>query len=92
MVAIKKSKPIGKIAKGDIVKVDGRRYKVDAHYVLIDHEKTKEMAIEVFDPKTKEGEGEGQIRYFDDNVEETIGFYIMKGIMYETQEIKKIEW
>jgi len=32
MVAIKKSKPIGKIAKGDIVKVDGRRYKVDAHY------------------------------------------------------------
>ena len=27
-----------------------------------------------------------------DNIEDTIGFYIMKGIMYESQEIKKIEW
>jgi len=51
------------------------------------------MAIEVFDPKMKkEGEGEGQIRYFDDQVEDTIGFFLMKGIMYEKQDVKKIEW
>ena len=51
------------------------------------------MAIEVFDPKaTKEGEGEGQIRYFSDNLEKTLSFFVMKGIMYEQQEIKKIEW
>ena len=94
MVTLKKSKPVEKVKKGDKIKVDGKTYEVDAHYVLIDHAKnTKEMAIEVFDPKaTKEGEGEGQIRYFSDNMDETIGFFIMKGIMYEKQEIKKIEW
>ena len=59
---------------------------------MIDHGDTKEMAIEVFDPKAKEGEGEGQIRYFSDNVEDTIGFFIMKEIVYESQEIEKIEW
>jgi hypothetical protein len=92
MVKIKKSKPIGKIVKGDNIKVDGKAYEVDAHYVLIDHGTTKEMAIEVFDPKAKEGEGEGQIRYFDDQIEETMGFFLMKEIMYEGQEIEKVEW
>ena len=93
MVTIKKSKPIGKVKKGDVIKIDGKAHEVDQHYVLIDHGKTKEMAIEVFDPKaTKEGEGEGQIRYFSDNLEKTLSFFVMKGIMYEQQEIKKIEW
>lgn len=91
MVTIK-GKNIDKIKKGDTIKVDGKVYEVDAHYVLIDHKTTKEMAIEVFDPKAKEGEGEGQIRYFNDQVEDTISFYVMNGIMYEPQEIKKIEW
>ncbi len=50
------------------------------------------MAIEVFDSKAKEGEGEGQIRYFDDNPDDTISFYLMKGIMYEIQEISSVEW
>jgi hypothetical protein len=92
MVKLKKSNPIGRVKKGDTVKIDGKPYEVDEHYVLIDHGNTKEMAIEVFDPKAKEGEGEGQIRYFSDNVEETISFYVMKAIMYESQEIEKIEW
>ena len=92
MVTIKKSKPIGKVKKGDTIKVDGKAYEVEVHYVLIDHGDTKEMAIEVFDPRAKEGEGEGQIRYFSDNVEDTIGFFIMKEIVYESQEIEKIEW
>jgi hypothetical protein len=74
MVNVKASKPIGKIVRGDRIKVDGKVYEVDVHYVLIDHGTTNEMAIEVFDPKAKEGEGEGQIRYFDDQIEETIGF------------------
>lgn len=92
MVVIKKSKPIDKIVKGDVVKVDGKAYTVDQHYVLIDHGSNKEMAIEIFDSKAKEGEGEGQVRYFNDNVDKTLSFYLMKGIMYESTEIKKIEW
>jgi len=92
MVKIKKSKPISEVKKGDKIKVDGKVYEVDAHYVTIDHGDAKEMAIEVFDPKAKEGEGEGQIRYFSDNVENTIGFFIMKEIVYEAQDIEKVEW
>ena len=92
MVAVKKSKPIEKVAKGDKVKVDGKEYEVDAHSVLIDHGTTKEMAIDVFDPKAKGDEGDFQVRYFSDQVDDTISFFELKGIMYEQKEIKKIEW
>ena len=92
MVKIKKSKPISEVKKGDKIKIDGKVYEVDAHYVMIDHGNTKEMAIEVFDTKAKEGEGEGQIRYFSDRVEDTMGFFILKEIVYEAQEIERVEW
>jgi hypothetical protein len=89
----KHSKPIEKIKKGDVVKVNGKSLEVDAHYVLIDHGKTKEMAIELFDPKVKDGEGDYQLRYFSDQAEATLQFYeLIKGVMYEQKEIVKIEW
>lgn len=85
---IKASKPIKNIKKGDSVKVDGVAYEVDAHYVLIDHGKTKEMAVELFDKK----DNDFQLRYFDDQVETTLEFYELKSIMYEKKNCEKIEW
>jgi hypothetical protein len=87
-ITVKASKPISKVKKGDKVKVDGKEYEVDSHYVLIDHGGTKEMAIEVFS-----GEQDYQIRYFDDQVERTIDFYELQGeIMFVKKPCKKIEW
>jgi len=86
---MKHSKPIAQVKKGDFVSVDGAKYEVDAHYVLIDHGSTKEMAIELFDKK----DNDYQLRYFADNVEETLEFYaLVGGVMYEKREVKKIEW
>ena len=92
MVKVKSSKPIIEVAKGDKVKVDGKEYQVDAHYVMIDHGMNKEMAIELFDPKANEDEGDYQIRYFDDRVEESISFYELKEIVYQSKDVEKIEW
>ena len=90
MVSIKKSKPIEKIKKGDVVTVDGKKYEVDSHYVLIDHGTSKEMCIELFDTKT---EIDYQLRYFNDQAEETLDFYeLVKEVMYEKREMQKIEW
>jgi hypothetical protein len=92
-VKIKSSKPVGEIAKGDKIKVNGRELEVDAHVVLIEHDKdTKEMAIEVFDSKTDE---DFQVRYFSNNVENSFEFYELKGeFMYSKvrDELKKLEW
>ena len=88
-VEIKASKPISGIKKGDKIKVDGKILEVDAHYVLIEHGKTKEMTIELFDSKTDE---DFQVRYFNDNVENSIEFYELDEIVYNKKEIKKIEW
>ena len=90
MVTCKGKKPITEIAKGEKIKIDGKEYEVDAHYVMIDHGQTKEMAIELFDPKHEEEDY--QLRYFDDQVEESIRFFTLKAILYEEIEIKKIEW
>ncbi len=90
MVQIKASKPIAKLSKGDIVTIDGKKYEVDAQVVLIDHGKTKEIGIELFDPKT---DIDYQLRYFDDQAEETLEFYeLVKGVMYQTRACEKIEW
>jgi hypothetical protein len=88
-VQIKSSKPISKIKKGDKVKVDGKEYEVDAHVVLIDHGKTKEMAIECFDKKTDK---DYQLRYFDDQVNTSLEFYELAEIVYNRIDVKKIEW
>ncbi|HIG51965.1 TPA: hypothetical protein EYQ19_00865 [Candidatus Pacearchaeota archaeon] len=89
MVKIKSSKDISKIVKGDKIKVDGKEYEVDTHYVLIDHGNSKEMAIELFDSKTDK---DYQFRYFNDRIEESLEFYELKEIMYERIETKKVEW
>lgn len=84
--SIKSSKPIEKIKKGDKIKVDGKTYEVDAHYMLIDHGTTKEMAIELF-----LGEDDFQLRYFSDNID-TLQFYKLDKILYVQVEYNKIEW
>ena len=90
MAQIKASKPISKLGKGDKVHIDGQVYEVDAHYVLIEHSNNKEMAIELFDPKT---DVDFQLRYFDDQAEETLEFYeLVKGVMYGKKAFEKIEW
>jgi len=87
-IQIKASKPIAKIKKGNKIKIDGKEYEVDSHYVLIDHGSTKEMAIEVFS-----GEQDFQVRYFNDQMERTIDFYELQGeIMFVKKPFKKIEW
>jgi hypothetical protein len=88
-VQVKASKPISQIKKGDKMKVDSLTLEVDAHYVLIDHGSTKEMTIELFDPKTDK---EYQLRYFADQVETSIEFYELNEIIYNRKEMKKIEW
>lgn len=89
-IQVKASKPVSKVKKGDKIKVDGVEYEVDAHYVLMEHPSNKEMAIEVFNPKTNM---DYQIRYFDDQVEATIDFYELQGeIMFMRKLCKKIEW
>lgn len=85
--SIKASKPISKIKKGDKIKIDGKNYEVDAHYVLIDHGTTKEMAIELV-----LGDDDFQIRYFDDQVERTLEFYELDEIIYNKKPFSKIEW
>lgn len=88
-IKIKKSKPIGKVVKGDKVKVDSLNLEVDAHIILIDHGKNKEMALELFDPKTDK---DYQLRYFDDRIEDSIEFFELQEIVYTKKEVKKIEW
>lgn len=88
MIEIKASKPISEIKKGDKIKVDGKSYEVDAHYVLIDHGSTKEMVIELFDSSDKDY----QLRYFNDQVNETLDFYELEEIIYEKKPFENIEW
>ncbi len=86
---IKASKPISQIKKSDKIKIDGKEYEVDAHYVLINHGTTKEMAIELFEPKADK---DYQLRYFNDQVETTLDFYELDEILYNKKPFKKIEW
>jgi hypothetical protein len=92
-VKIKQSKPITELKKGDKVKIDGREFEIDAHVVLIEHDKnTREMALELFDAKTDE---DFQIRYFSNNIENSLEFYELKNeFMYSRVRggFKKIEW
>ncbi len=88
-VSISASRSIGLLKKGDIITVDGKSYEVDSHHVLIDHGSTKEMALEIFDPKTDK---DYQLRYFDDQVETTLEFYELQEIMYIRKSFLKISW
>jgi hypothetical protein len=82
MVVVKGKKKIEELKKGDKIKVDGKELEIDAHYVMIDHGNTKEMAIECFDKKKDE---DYQIRYFE--------VYKLEEIVYnKIDDMKKIEW
>lgn len=87
--AIKASKPVEKIKKGDIMYVDGMKVEVDSHYVLIDHGRTKEMAIEIFDPKTDK---DYQLRYFSDQIATSLEFYELQEIIYVKRAAKLVSW
>lgn len=89
MNVTKQSKPISALKKGDFVTVNGKKLEVDTQYVFEDYKTTKEMLIELFDTKTDK---DYQLRYFDDQVAETLKFYELKEIVYEETEITKIEW
>lgn len=89
MVILKQSKKVNEVKKGDKIKVDSLYLEVDAHYMLMDHGNTKENVIELFDEKTDK---DYQLRYFSDNVKNSLEFYELKEIIYEKQEVKKIEW
>jgi len=88
-ITVKASKLIAKIKKGDKIKIDGKEYEVDQHYVLMDHKTTKEMAIEIFDPKTDK---DYQLRYFSDQANETLDLYELQEIIFVKKAFKKIEW
>jgi len=89
MIITKQSKKISELKKGDFVTVNGKKLEVDAHYVFEDYKTTKEMLVELFDPKTDK---DYQLRYFSDQLEDTLKFYELKEIVYEEAEIDKIEW
>ena len=90
---IKKSKPITEVKRGDKIKVNKREFEVDAHVVLIEHNKdTKEMALEIFDAKKDE---DFQLRYFTNNVDNSFEFYELKGDFIYSKvrdELMVVEW
>jgi hypothetical protein len=88
-ISVKASKPLAKVKKGDKMTIDGKQYEVDAHYVLIDHGSTKEMALEIFDSKTDK---DYQLRYFSDQAENTLELYELQEIMYVKKPFSKISW
>lgn len=82
------SKPVGQLKKGDLVTIDGQKYTIDAHYVLIDHGSTKEMALELYNSQDKDF----QLRYFNDQVETTLEFYELQEIMFVKKPFVKVSW
>ncbi len=91
MVEIEKqSKVIGALVEGDKVWINGKEMVVDKQYLLQDHGDMKEMIVEVFNP---ENEREYQIRYFDDQVENSIEvFELQEDFQYVRREPKTIRW
>ncbi len=88
-IDVKGSKPISQLKKGDKIKVDGINYEVDAHYVLIDHGKAKEMTIEIFNLKTDK---DYQLRYFSDQIDTSLEFYELQEILYVRKPCLRVEW
>ena len=49
MPEIKQSKPIKEVKQGDKIKIDGKEYEVDAHYILIENKDPEGNAVnEIF--------------------------------------------
>ncbi len=87
-VTITASKPIAALKKSDRVNIDGIACIVDAHYVLIDHGSTKEMALELYDAN----DHDYQLRYFNDQVETTLELYELKEIIYIKKPMTEVSW
>ena len=89
MIKIKKeSKPISELKEGDKIKIDGKELEVEANILLIDHGKGKEeRALELI-----RNDKEFQLRYFSDMVENSLEFFILKEIQYESLDVKEVEW
>ena len=86
----KQSKPISKLKKGDKMFLNDKEMIVDEHYLFLDHKTTKEMIIEVYNPKS---EREYQVRYFDDQIETSIEIYELEGdFQYVRREPKTLAW
>ena len=56
---------------------------------MIDHGKTKEMAIELFDSNSDK---DYQLRYFSDQIETSLEFYELQEILYVKRKVSKVEW
>jgi len=90
MVTIKSSKPITELKKGDKIKVNNLNLEVDANIILIEHGSSKEMALELFDPKNDK---DYQLRYFSDRIPESLEFYELDEIVYnKIDNLEKVEW
>jgi hypothetical protein len=86
----KQTKAIGKLGEGDSFFINGKEMKVDKQFLFQNHENTKEMIIEIFNP---ENDREYQIRYFDDQVESSLEVYELLGeFQYTKREPKTISW
>ncbi len=86
----KQSKDIKEIEEGDSFFINGSEMKVDKQYLFLDHGDTKEMIIEVFNPKN---DREYQIRYFDDQVESSIEIYeLIEDFQHVRRVPKVIAW
>jgi len=85
-----KSKPIGDLTEGDKFFINGKEMKVDKQFLFQDHEKMKEMIIEIFNPAN---DREYQVRYFDDQVDSSIEIYELQGeFEYVKRNPKTVSW
>ena len=91
MIEVKKqSKPVGSLKEGDSFFINEKKMKVDKQFLFQNHENTKEMIIEIFNP---ENDREYQIRYFDDQIESSIEVYeLLSDFQYTKREPKTVSW
>lgn len=87
---LKQSKPLPELKQGDKLKINGAEMVVDNQFIFQEHKDTKEMIIEIYNPKN---EKEYQVRYFDDQVDSSIEVYELQGdFQYVRREPRTIEW
>jgi hypothetical protein len=86
----KQSKDLGKLREGDKFFINGREMRVDKQYLFQNHEKMKEMIIEIFN---EANDREYQVRYFDDQIESSIEIYeLIEDFQYVRREPKTVAW
>ena len=86
----KKSKAISELGEGDKFFINGKEMKVDKQFLFQEHERMRELIIEIFNP---ENDREYQVRYFDDQVDTSIEVYELIGdFEYVRREPKSVGW